>query len=70
VHRRPTPPGPGHRRAGPDRDPDAEAVTLLSFADGLVSLVLVGHYGADTALAAIDCYLDRLLTGQRVGPGR
>jgi TetR/AcrR family transcriptional repressor of bet genes len=54
----------------PDRDPDAEAVSLLSFADGLVSHVLVGHYGADTALAAIDRYLDRLLTGRRSGPDR
>jgi AcrR family transcriptional regulator len=54
----------------PDRDADTEAVTLLSFADGLAAHVLVGHYGADTALAAIDRYLDRLLTERPSGPGR
>jgi len=51
-----------------DRDADTEAVTLLSFVDGLVSHVLVGHYGADTALAAIDRYLDRLMTAPSAAP--
>jgi AcrR family transcriptional regulator len=45
----------------PDRDPDEEAVTLLAFADGMTSHVLVGHYDSATALAAIDRCLDRLL---------
>ena len=44
-----------------ERDPDAEAVTVLSFVDGLSSHVLVGHYSAETAVDAIDRYLDRLL---------
>jgi AcrR family transcriptional regulator len=44
-----------------DRNPESEAVTVLSFADGLVSHVLVGHYSPETAIAAIDRYLERLL---------
>ena len=54
----------------PDRDPDHEAVILLSFIDGLTSHVLVGHYSPDRACAAIDAFLDRLLTGAGGSAGR
>lgn len=43
-----------------DRDPQRETVTALSLADGLVSHILMGHYTAETAIQAIDDYLDRL----------
>ena len=41
-------------------DPDHEAVTLVSLADGLVSHLMVGHYSAQEALDAVDAQLDRL----------
>jgi TetR/AcrR family transcriptional regulator, transcriptional repressor of bet genes len=43
-----------------DLDPDREAVALLALMDGLVSHLLVGHYSAQEALAAVDGHLDRL----------
>ena len=42
-----------------DLNPDLAANVALSFADGLVGHVLVGHYGADEALGAVDDFLDR-----------
>jgi len=43
--------------------PDRAAVRALALADGLVSHVLVGHYSATQALAAVDTYLDELFAG-------
>lgn len=43
-----------------ERDVDREAVSALALADGLVSHLLMGHYTAEQALAAVDAALDRL----------
>jgi AcrR family transcriptional regulator len=53
-----------------DRDVDAEARILLAFGDGLVSHMIVGHYEADDAVAAIDHYLGRLLIERQPSRGQ
>lgn len=51
-----------------DLDADAAATELLGLIDGLVQHVLVGHLGADRALALVDAHLDRLLCASTASP--
>ncbi|HEX3721446.1 MAG TPA: TetR/AcrR family transcriptional regulator [Nitrolancea sp.] len=44
----------------PERDPQREAVSVFALTDGLVSHILMGHYSNETALRALDDYLDHL----------
>lgn len=46
-----------------DTDVEREAVALVAQIDGLVSHVMIGHYTADEAMAAVDAHLDRLFAG-------
>ena len=53
-----------------DRDPERETVSAMSLTDGLVSHILMGHYTDETALRAIDDYLDRLFGAESSGPAQ
>jgi AcrR family transcriptional regulator len=53
-----------------DLDPDRETVSALSLTDGLVSHILMGHYSAETALRAIDDYLDGLFGAESCDPAQ
>jgi AcrR family transcriptional regulator len=53
----------GQIRAGGPRagvDPDRAAVGVLALMEGLGVHLLGGHYGAETALAALDAHLDTI----------
>lgn len=52
------------RAAGPRPgiDPERAAVGLLALMEGLGLHLLGGHYGPETALAALDAHLDTILT--------
>lgn len=50
---------------GADVDIERQATVLACLVDGLTSHVMLGHYGADEAVAALDDHLDRLF----VDPG-
>ncbi|WP_327085570.1 TetR family transcriptional regulator C-terminal domain-containing protein [Nonomuraea sp. NBC_01738] len=47
-----------------DLDPGLEATVLFAFAQGMVNPLLIGHYRAEDAVAAIDYQLRRLSTGR------
>src|SRR6185312_6789991 len=46
----------------PERDAQREAVSVFALTDGLVSHILVGHYSNETALRALDDFLDDLFS--------
>jgi AcrR family transcriptional regulator len=53
------------RETGGPADPVGAAAGLLALMEGLGSYLLGGHYSAETAVAALDSYLDLIFGPQR-----